>query len=140
MRSSWPSSTTCGRWARPRLRYVERHGEWVQTLAEQRAVGDLCRGHLRTSRIGPKACAALRSREGIACTSLIGTSLRVEHGKRSRRPRQSPELDLIDFELRRAAFARIDRRTSFGAQNPAILVLLFDCGVRREELCPVKEI
>ena len=50
-----------------------------------------------------------------------------------------PEFDLIDAELRRAAFEAFDARTFLGARNRAILALLSDCGVRREELCLIKD-
>lgn len=50
-----------------------------------------------------------------------------------------PEFDLIDPDLRRAAFAAFDPRTFLGARNRAILALLSDCGVRREELCLIKD-
>jgi site-specific recombinase XerD len=49
------------------------------------------------------------------------------------------EFDLIDTELRRAAFAHFDARTFLGARNQAILALLSDCGVRRDELCIIKD-
>ncbi len=50
-----------------------------------------------------------------------------------------PEFDLIDPELRRAAFAQFDQRTFLGARNRAVLALLSDCGVRRDELCLIKD-
>jgi site-specific recombinase XerD len=49
------------------------------------------------------------------------------------------EFDLIDPELRSAAFGQFDARTFLGARNQAILALLSDCGVRREELCIIKD-
>jgi integrase len=49
------------------------------------------------------------------------------------------EFDLIDTEVRRAAFAHFDARTFLGARNQAILALLSDCGVRRDELCIIKD-
>jgi integrase/recombinase XerD len=49
------------------------------------------------------------------------------------------EFDLIDPELRRAAFQQFDARTFLGARNQAILALLSDCGVRRDELCIIKD-
>jgi integrase/recombinase XerD len=54
-------------------------------------------------------------------------------------PAEPAEFDLIDPELRRAAFAQFDPRTFLGARNRAILALLSDCGVRREELCLIKD-
>jgi site-specific recombinase XerD len=57
-----------------------------------------------------------------------------------RPPRVDPaEFDLIDIDLRRAAFARFDPRTFLGARNRAILALLSDVGVRRDELCLIKD-
>jgi integrase/recombinase XerD len=50
-----------------------------------------------------------------------------------------PEFDLIDAELRRAAFGQFDPTTFLGARNRAILALLSDCGIRRDELCLVKD-
>jgi integrase/recombinase XerD len=50
-----------------------------------------------------------------------------------------PEFDLIEPEMRRAAFAIFDPRTFLGARNRAILALLSDCGVRRDELCLIKD-
>jgi len=50
-----------------------------------------------------------------------------------------PEFDLIEPEVRRAAFAVFDARTFLGARNRAILALLSDCGVRRDELCLIKD-
>jgi integrase/recombinase XerD len=50
-----------------------------------------------------------------------------------------PDFDLIDTELRIAAFGQFDARTFLGARNQAILALLSDCGVRREELCIIKD-
>ena len=41
--------------------------------------------------------------------------------------------------MRRAAFEQFDARTFLGARNQAILALLSDCGVRRDELCIVKD-
>jgi integrase len=41
--------------------------------------------------------------------------------------------------MRRAAFAAFDPRTFLGARNRAILALLSDCGVRRDELCLIKD-
>jgi integrase/recombinase XerD len=49
------------------------------------------------------------------------------------------EFDLIDPDLRRAAFGQFDARTFLGARNQAILALLSDCGVRRDELCLIKD-
>jgi integrase/recombinase XerD len=55
-------------------------------------------------------------------------------------PRADPgDFDLIDADLRRAAFAEFDQRTFLGARNRAILALLSDCGVRRDELCLIKD-
>jgi integrase/recombinase XerD len=55
-------------------------------------------------------------------------------------PRADPgDFDLIDADLRRAAFAEFDPRTFLGARNRAILALLSDCGVRRDELCLIKD-
>jgi integrase/recombinase XerD len=50
-----------------------------------------------------------------------------------------PEFDLIEPDLRRAAFEQFDPRTFLGARNRAILALLSDCGVRREELCLIRD-
>src|SRR5262249_36986256 len=53
-----------------------------------------------------------------------------------RAPQVDPaEFDLIDTDLRRAAFAHFDPRTFLGARNRAILALLSDVGLRRNELC-----
>jgi integrase len=41
--------------------------------------------------------------------------------------------------LRSAAFGQFDARTFLGARNQAILALLSDCGVRRDELCIIKD-
>jgi site-specific recombinase XerD len=49
------------------------------------------------------------------------------------------EFDLIDPELRQAAFGQCDAHTFLGARNQAILALLSDCGVRRDELCILKD-
>jgi len=49
------------------------------------------------------------------------------------------EFDLIDTSLRRAAFGQFDSRTFLGARNQAMLALLSDCGVRRDELCLIKD-
>jgi integrase len=49
------------------------------------------------------------------------------------------EFDLIDPELRKAAFRQFDAHTFLGARNQAILALLSDCGVRRDELCILKD-
>lgn len=49
------------------------------------------------------------------------------------------EFDLIDLELRRAAFGHFDARTFLGARNQAILALLSDFGMRRDELCIIKD-
>jgi integrase len=49
------------------------------------------------------------------------------------------DFDLIEPELRRAAFRQFDARTFLGARNHAILALLSDCGVRRDELCIIKD-
>lgn len=49
------------------------------------------------------------------------------------------EFDLIDPALRRAAFGQFDPRTFLGARNLATLALLSDCGVRRDELCLIKD-
>jgi integrase len=49
------------------------------------------------------------------------------------------DFDLIDTELRRAAFSHFDAQTFLGARNQAILALLSDCGVRRDELCIIKD-
>jgi predicted RNA-binding Zn-ribbon protein involved in translation (DUF1610 family) len=49
------------------------------------------------------------------------------------------EFDLIDPELRSAAFGQFDARTFLGARNQAILALLSDCGVRRDEFCIIKD-
>jgi integrase/recombinase XerD len=50
-----------------------------------------------------------------------------------------PDFDLIDADLRRAAFAEFEPHTFLGARNRAILALLSDCGVRRDELCLIKD-
>ena len=63
-------------------------------------------------------------------------------GPMGRRPDTGADLadfDLIDPELRRAAFQEFDARTFLGARNQAILALLSDCGVRRDELCILKD-
>jgi integrase/recombinase XerD len=49
------------------------------------------------------------------------------------------EFDLIEPELRTAAFGQFDAHTFLGARNQAILALLSDCGVRRDELCIIKD-
>lgn len=49
------------------------------------------------------------------------------------------EFDLIDPELRKAAFAQFDAHTLLGARNQTILALLSDCGIRRDEQCILKE-
>jgi hypothetical protein len=48
------------------------------------------------------------------------------------------EFDLIEPKLRAAAFAQFDAHTCLGARNQAILALLSDCGVRRDELCIIR--
>lgn len=50
-----------------------------------------------------------------------------------------PEFDLIEPGLRKAAFGQFDPCTFLGARNQAILALLSDCGVRRDELCLIKD-
>jgi integrase/recombinase XerD len=50
-----------------------------------------------------------------------------------------PDFDLIDTDLRRAAFAEFDPHTFLGARNRAILAMLSDCGVRRDELCLIRD-
>jgi integrase len=50
-----------------------------------------------------------------------------------------PSSNLIEPELRAAAFGRFDPHTFLGARNQAILALLSDCGVRRDELCILKD-
>jgi len=49
------------------------------------------------------------------------------------------EFDLIEPELRGAAFGQFDPHTFLGARNQATLALLSDCGVRRAELCIIKD-
>ncbi len=49
------------------------------------------------------------------------------------------EFDLIDPELRKAAFAQFDAHTFLRARNQAILALLSDRGVSRDELCILKD-
>ena len=41
--------------------------------------------------------------------------------------------------MRKAAFGEFDSRTFLGARNQAILALLSDCGVRRDELYIIKD-
>ncbi len=55
-------------------------------------------------------------------------------------PRVEPaDFDLIEPDVRAALFAQYDPRTFLGARNRAILAMLSDCGVRREELCRVRD-
>jgi site-specific recombinase XerD len=49
------------------------------------------------------------------------------------------EFDLIEPKLRAAAFSQFDPHSFLGARNQAILALLSDCGVRRDELCIIKD-
>ena len=49
------------------------------------------------------------------------------------------DFDLIEPELRAAAFGQLDPHTFLGARNQAILALLSACGVRRDELCIIKD-